>query len=62
MTRITSLSQRLLLLQQPIEWDIVTALGSEVDAKKHSATFAHHVFFAFEAPLARLPGALLGVL
>jgi hypothetical protein len=44
------------------EWDIATALSLEVDAKKHSATFAHHVFFAFEAPLADLPGALLGVL
>ena len=49
MTGVALLSQRTLVPQQPIEWDIAAALSLKVEAKMHNVTFAHHVFFAFEA-------------
>jgi hypothetical protein len=48
-TGIALLSQRTLVPQQPIEWDITAALSLKVEAKMHNITFAHHLFFAFEA-------------
>jgi hypothetical protein len=50
-TGIALLSQRTLVPQQPIEWDIAAALSLKVETKMHNVTSAYHLFFTFGALL-----------